>query len=104
MAGRLTMGNLIRDLQPRVDVEAEGVSVSGQVGPASVRVSKRKGARLSGELVLPAGEGQVMVGRGEDGRFTGRMTQRVKGVDVEAAYDDRGPGMRVSKTMNVRWK
>lgn len=104
MAGRLTMGNLIRDLQPRVDIEAEGASVSGQVGPAFVRVSKRKGARVSGELVLPVGEGQVMVGRGEDGRFTGRMTQRVKGVDVEAAYDDRGPRMRVSKTMHVRWK
>lgn len=42
MAGRLTMGNLIRDLQPRVDIEAE--------------------------------------------------------------YDDRGPRMRVSKTLNVRWK
>ena len=104
MAGRLTMGNLIRDLQPRVDIEAEGASVSGQVGPASVRVSKRKGAPVSGELVLPAGEGQVMVGRGEDGRFKGRMTQRVKGVDVEAEYDDRGPRMRVSKTLNVRWK
>jgi len=104
MAGRLTMGNLIRDLQPRVDIEAEGASVSGQVGPASVRVSKRKGVPVSGELILPAGKGQIMIGRGENGRFKGRMTQRVKGVDVEAEYDDRGPRMRVSKTMNVRWR
>jgi hypothetical protein len=54
--------------------------------------------------MLPAGDGEVMVGRGEDGRFKGRMTQRIKGVDVEAEYDDRGPRMRVSKTLNVRWK
>ena len=104
MAGRLTMGNLIRDLRPQVDIEADGASVSGQVGPASVRVSKRKGIPVSGELMLPAGDGQIMVGRGEDGRFKGRMTQRVKGVDVEAEYDDQGPRMRVSKTMNVRWR
>ena len=104
MAGRLTMGHLIRDLRPQVDIEADGASVSGQVGPASVRVSKRKGIPVSGELMLPAGDGQIMVGRGEDGRFKGRMTQRVKGVDVEAEYDDRGPRMRVSKTMNVRWR
>ena len=104
MSGRLTMGNLIRDLRPQVDIEADGASVLGQVGPASVRVSKRKGIPVSGELMLPAGNGQIMVGRGEDGRFKGRMTQRVKGVDVEAEYDDRGPRMRVSKTMNVRWR
>lgn len=99
-----TLKDLLRGALSQVDVDAEGASVSGTVGPAAIRVAKRKRTPWSGEVTVPAGQGTVMVGRGENGQFKAGMTQRVKGVDVEAEYDDRGPRMRVSKTLNVRWK
>jgi len=87
--------------RPRIRVDGQGASMSGNAGPIGISISKYKGAPVEGDITVPAGKGSVQFGRDGSGRFI-RATQRIGRVDVDAGYDNER-GAYVESRRTLRW-